>query len=197
MKGISVAYAAIGGLILYSGIKGATLSDTASMLLSGNLTLKNDEPITADNSSTTPAAASGSTSDIVADAMKYNGEKYVWGGTPGTTKGHNNGTDCSGFVNMVVGRDLGHAIPSFPAGKYTGAVHGPVTQEWMIWDGAQSISISQVQPGDLACFLTHIGIFVDGGQHFISALDTQSGVVVTTVAGGSPTGESVHPRRLL
>src|SRR6202042_45433 len=136
----------------------ATLESTVKAVLSGNLTVTDTETIdtsgggTETTSSAAPATG-GSPSAIVNDAETYNGDKYVFGGTPGTTKGHNNGTDCSGFVNMVVGRDLGLPIPGFAAGKYNGGSHGPPTQLWLLWDGAKTIDSSQTQPGDLACFL--------------------------------------------
>jgi cell wall-associated NlpC family hydrolase len=198
----SVAYATVGGLVLYSGIKGASLAATAKGVLSGNLSLTDTQVIgtpsigeTGSSGNSSPTApASASNSAIVADAMKYVGNKYVWGGTPGTTKGHNNGTDCSGFVNMVIGRDLGLAIPGEKAGAYKGATHGPTTQVWLLWGGCKTVS--SAQPGDLACFLTHIGIFTDDGAHMVSALDTQSGVIETTIAGGTPTGEKLTIRRL-
>lgn len=193
-----VAYCVVGGLVLYSGIKGATIADTVGAVLSGNLTVKDTETISVDNGSGAGDSVSptGSPNSIVSDAMTYNGDRYVWGGIPGTVKGQNNGTDCSGFVNMVVGRDLGLPIPGYPAGKYNGNSHGPVTQVWLLWDGAKTISLKDAQPGDLACFQTHMGIFIDAGQHFISSLDTKDGVKVTTVAGGTPGGEKLYVRRL-
>jgi hypothetical protein len=44
-SGSAIAYAVAGGLIAYSGVKGATLSDTAKAVLSGNLTVSNTEPV--------------------------------------------------------------------------------------------------------------------------------------------------------
>jgi Phage tail lysozyme len=41
----AVAYCAVGGLIAYSGIKGATLTDTAKSVLSGNLSVTDTETI--------------------------------------------------------------------------------------------------------------------------------------------------------
>jgi hypothetical protein len=41
----AVAYCAVGGLVAYSGIKGATLSDTFQSVLKGNLTLTDTETI--------------------------------------------------------------------------------------------------------------------------------------------------------
>lgn len=55
VNGFAVAYCVGGGLILYSGIKGATIADTASAVLKGNLTVSNTEPITAHNDSSTPS----------------------------------------------------------------------------------------------------------------------------------------------
>lgn len=192
----AVAYCVGGSLVLYSGIKGATIADTVGAVLSGNLSVQNTETISVTNdasgNSATPVASPNS---IVSDAMAYNGDKYVWGGIPGTVKGHNNGTDCSGFVNMVVGRDLGLPIPGYGAGKYNGSSHGPVTQVWLLWDGARTISQKEAQPGDLACFQTHMGIFIDN-NHMISSLDTKDGVKVTTIAGGTPGGEKLYVRRL-
>lgn len=196
VNGISVAYCVAGGLIAYSGIKGATIADTIGAVFSGNLAVSNTEKIQVNNSDT-GSVTQGSPSRIVSDALSYVGGKYVFGGTPGTDPGHNDGTDCSGFVNMVIGRDLGLPIPGYPSGKYDGSSHGPVTQVWLLWHGARTVPRSETQPGDLACFLTHMGIFTDNGQHFVSALDTQSGVLVTTVEGGTPGGEKLYVRRLV
>jgi hypothetical protein len=57
----AVGYVAVGGLILYSGIKGASLSDTAKAVLSGNLTLSNSEPIGTAPSSPAATPAAGDT----------------------------------------------------------------------------------------------------------------------------------------
>jgi len=45
ISGGAVAYTAVGGLVLYSGIKGATLTDTAKAVLAGNLTVTGTQPI--------------------------------------------------------------------------------------------------------------------------------------------------------
>lgn len=45
LSGAAVAYTAVGGLVLYSGVKGATLSDTAKAVLAGNLNVTDTEPI--------------------------------------------------------------------------------------------------------------------------------------------------------
>lgn len=58
IKGASVAYVVVGGLLVYSGIKGSSISDTAKTILSGNTNVSDTETIGA---STT--ADTGSTGD--------------------------------------------------------------------------------------------------------------------------------------
>ena len=60
IKGASVAYCAVGGLILFSGIKGAKVADTVKAILAGNLTVTNSEPIT--------SSASGGTDNVIVSA---------------------------------------------------------------------------------------------------------------------------------
>jgi hypothetical protein len=103
----AVAYVAIGGLILYSGIKGSTLSDTAKAVLSGNLSLTDSESIgtpsitegSPNNSSTTAGsastAASGSDSANLLTIAKYlvaNGySKAAAAGIVGCVEGESSG----------------------------------------------------------------------------------------------------------
>jgi peptidoglycan DL-endopeptidase CwlO len=126
---------------------------------------------------------------IVSDAMSYVGGPYVWGasGPPGS------GNDCSGLVNHVLGADLHMGIPGHSDGQYSG--HGPVTGQYYIWSGATTVPAAQMEPGDLCCWPTHIGIATGDGQ-MISALNPSAGVVVTTVQGGAPIGEPLLVRRL-
>src|SRR5579863_7582439 len=96
-KGVSVAYCAIGGILLFSGIKGATLSDTAKGLLAGNISsIQDTETISLNNGSSgttsggtasNPIGASASGNQILSDAMQYNGHKYVFGGPSNPTNG--------------------------------------------------------------------------------------------------------------
>src|SRR5262249_52934293 len=92
----AVGYSVVGGLILFSGIKGASIVDTVTGVLSGNLSsVKTSETIQINNASpssstsggntaTSPTAAptggSASGQQIIGDALKYNGHKYVFGG---------------------------------------------------------------------------------------------------------------------
>jgi hypothetical protein len=63
IKGVPIALCVGGGIILYSGIKGATISDTVKALLSGNLTVSNTEGITQNTKGSSTPAGGGSTPD--------------------------------------------------------------------------------------------------------------------------------------
>jgi hypothetical protein len=58
IKGASVAYVVVGGLLVYSGIKGSSLSDTAKTILSGSTNVSDTESLGG-----TDTASSGSTGD--------------------------------------------------------------------------------------------------------------------------------------
>jgi uncharacterized protein YjbJ (UPF0337 family) len=129
---------------------------------------------------------------IASDALNYEGHSYTYGGVPGTSG--KNGWDCSSFCNWVIGHDLGGAIPGFAAGSYSGATHGPNTLSWLTTSLATGISQSQLQPGDLIVWQTHMGICI-GNSNMISALNAQMATAVTTISGGAPIGEIAFYRR--
>lgn len=63
ISGAAVAYIAVGGLIAYSGIKGATLSDTAQAVLKGNLTVTDTESLGAPATAGTTGSAGNTGAD--------------------------------------------------------------------------------------------------------------------------------------
>jgi cell wall-associated NlpC family hydrolase len=82
---------------------------------------------------------------VVADAKKYLGIRYKWGGTDPAT-----GLDCSGLTQRVFA-DLGVKIPRTVAQQQ--------------YSGTAVSSMSQARPGDLLVFGTHhIGIYVGNGK---------------------------------
>jgi hypothetical protein len=103
--------------------------------------------------------------------------------------------NCSGSLNYVLCHDLGIDIPGYRGGTFTGSIHGPVTGQWLIWPGAVSIPAGNLEPGDLCCWPTHIGVAV-GSQHYVSAIDQKYGTGVQPIHGGGPLGEIVMFRRL-
>ncbi|MBZ5737815.1 transglycosylase SLT domain-containing protein [Nocardioides mangrovi] len=117
-----------------------------------------------DTTSTTPGSTGYSKGDaVVADARKYLGVPYVWGGTDPQT-----GLDCSGLVQRVYA-DLGYDLPRV---SYQQAQAGrPV-------DGLEN-----AQPGDILAFgspVHHVGIYI-GDHQMIEAPRTGLDVRVSDV----------------
>ena len=101
----------------------------------------------ASSASSGSGSSSGATgADVVADAKKYLGVPYVFGGTTSS------GMDCSGLVQTVF-KDLG--VTGIARG-----VHGQMTQ------GEPVASLADAQPGDLIVFKGggHIGIYAGNGM---------------------------------
>ena len=72
IRGASVAYVTGGSLILYSGIKGATLADTVKAVLSGNLNVTDTETISVNNSSSSDSTATGNVPEPESNSAKAN-----------------------------------------------------------------------------------------------------------------------------
>lgn len=103
-------------------------------------------PVTGTSTGSAPSGSATGTA-VVAEAKKYLGVPYVWGGTNPKT-----GLDCSGLVQLVFekfGVDL-------PRVSYLQAREGkPVG------------SLAQARPGDLLAFnspVSHIGIYIGDGK---------------------------------
>ncbi len=112
-------------------------------------------------------AATVTGSDVVADATRYIGVPYQWGGTDPST-----GLDCSALVQRVYG-DLGVSLPRVAADQARA--------------GAPVASLADAQPGDLVTFgapAEHIGIYIGDGK-MIDAPHTGASVRVDDV--GQPT----------
>jgi len=115
-----------------------------------------------------PGGAAPSGAAVVADAQRYLGVPYHWGGTDPAT-----GLDCSGFVQRVYG-DLGIALPR--------------TSQEQATVGTPVPDLASAQPGDLLFFEPgpggpgHVGIYLGGGM-MIDAPHTGASVQVEPVWG--------------
>jgi hypothetical protein len=113
-----------------------------------------------------------SESAVVAEAQKYLGVPYLWGGTDPAK-----GLDCSGFVQLVYG-NLGNDLPRVSAQQATA--------------GRAVASLAEARPGDLVFFdhssarpgIDHVGIYLGNGQMIAAP---QPGEVVKVQPVGNPT----------
>lgn len=135
---------------------------------------------------------------IAADALRWKGRGYVYGGT-GSRPGD---WDCSSFASYVLGHDLGLSLPGGSWAQVTrsGTQHGPVVVSYATWPGAVTIAAGSATAGDLVLFVGlgaggHMGIVLAPGK-MISALDSASGTLVTPINGYGPPGAPVVYRRV-
>lgn len=134
LSGVAVAYATIGGLILYSGIKGATISDTVRSALSGNLNVTNTEPIgngtSAASAGPATSAASGSSGVNYLTIAKYltaNGySKAAAAGVVGCIAGESGGNPEAIQGGVSGGEGL---IQWTPMSNYPGLVTGNASKD--------------------------------------------------------------------
>lgn len=101
---------------------------------------------------------------VVAEAKKYVGNKYVWGGND-----LNNGIDCSGFTQQIYGK-FGFSLPRWSGDqRYCGT----------------GIPFAEAQIGDLIYYAGHVAIYM-GNNTIIHASNSapypQGGIKVSSPA---------------
>jgi len=107
---------------------------------------------------------------VVAYAMQFKGNPYVYGGTSLT-----NGTDCSGFT-MSVYKYFGYSLPH-QSGSQAGS--------------GVSVSLDSLQPGDLLFYsnggksIGHVGLYIGNGQ-IIHASTEKTGIIVSNAFYRTP-----------
>ncbi len=101
----------------------------------------------------------GSGGAIASYGLQFVGYPYVSGGNSLT-----NGTDCSGFVNLV------HAHFGISTPRQSGALAG----------GGRAVSESDKQPGDVVCYYGHVGIYI-GNNQIVHASTERSGIKVSNM----------------
>ena len=123
-------------------------------------------------SSSGSSTATASENAIVAEAQKYIGVPYLWGGTDPSK-----GLDCSGFTQLVYG-NLGVDLPRTSSQQATA--------------GTPVASVADARPGDLVFFdyssssagIDHVGIYVGNGKMIAAP---QPGEAVKVQDVGTPT----------
>jgi len=186
-NGLAVGVFVAGGLLVYSAVKGINVSAAVRSLVAG----KNPALLTGavgTSSGDSVSTGTGPNGDIASDAVQYVGVPYKFGG------GNPNGWDCSGFVNYVLGHDLAKSLPG-GIKNFTGSWHGPVAAQYYVWSGADTIPRNQAAAGDLACWLTHIGIVTDN-EHMVNAYTTGQPTAITGIESHTPPGEILRIRRV-
>ena len=122
------------------------------------------------DSSNSGSSSTGSATgaQIVAEAKKYLGTRYVYGGASPS------GFDCSGFVYYVL-KQFGYTPYRTPADQYKMGTY---------------ISKNNLQPGDIVFFagtagtgITHVGIYVGNGQ-IIHSPNSRSTVSYADITSG-------------
>lgn len=167
ISGLAVTLAAAGGFLVYAGIKDVSPLQGLRELAAGTLPAgRPPQPVqvsftepaggggAAASGDFGPAAGtSGLESRIVTAARKYLGIPYRFGGHDPAS-----GLDCSGFVTVVLHRDVGIDLSRWSGGCNN--TH-TVTTQFLVTNGCKTIPRSDCQSGDLVCWPGHIGIALD------------------------------------
>lgn len=110
-------------------------------------------------SSRSGSSSGGGGGSIASYGLQFVGCPYVSGGNSLT-----NGTDCSGFVNLV------HAHFGISTPRQSGSIAV----------GGRAVSDSDKQPGDVVCYAGHVGIYI-GNNQIVHASTPSSGIKVTNM----------------
>ena len=116
-----------------------------------------------------PASDSSVGQEIANYAVQFVGNPYVYGGTSLT-----NGADCSGFTQSVMA-NFGIYIARTAADQAYGGT---------------SVSVSDIQPGDLLFYsdgsgISHVALYIGGGQIVHAATESQ-GIIISSYNYDSP-----------
>ena len=107
----------------------------------------------------TVSGGSGTGAAIASYGLQFVGYPYVRGGNSLT-----NGTDCSGFVNLI------HAHFGISTPRQSGALAG----------AGRAVSDADKLPGDVVCYYGHVGIYI-GNNQIVHASTEKTGIKVSNM----------------
>ena len=107
----------------------------------------------------TVSGGSGTGAAIASYGLQFVGYPYVRGGNSLT-----NGTDCSGFVNLI------HAHFGISTPRQSGALAG----------AGRAVSDADKLPGDVVCYYGHVGIYI-GNNQIVHASTAKTGIKVSNM----------------
>lgn len=187
VSGGAVALMAVGGVAVWSGLNNVPLLDAFRALAKGQAPQPNRKPAfvpISGSDASTGAVGTGNGGAIVAEAAKWAGTKYVYGGCHGCSACHpGQGVDCSSYVTWVM-----KAV-----GCYKGKCSMVAGSSMLAW--GKKISESEVQPGDVVLWVgQHCGIVSDPSKKLMWNAPHTGDVVKNSTYSFSLAG---HPKVFL
>lgn len=190
ISGMAVTIAAVGALLVWTGIQNRTVLDTFREIVRDKTISpkpgeqKRSAPPTNTGGGYVPSTGSGGgNQSVVSIAASYKGHPYVFGGGHGTVC-PSGGMDCSGYVSCVLNK--------------AGLMKGTLTTEGFARWGI-GIDFADRKPGDLVIWRGgagngHMGIIIDDKTMWHSPC-TGCGGVQKSSYGSSRTGRPTIVRR--
>lgn len=183
ISGTAVTIAAVGALLVWSGINNTRVATTLVQILSGNAPVKGEQKTTTRTGGGYAPSTGGGNQSVVNIAASYKGHPYVFGGGHGTVC-PSGGMDCSGYVSCVLNK----------AGLMKGTLTTTGFAKWGV-----SVPFADRKPGDIVVWVGgegggHMGIIIDDKTMWHSPCTGCGGVQIASY-GSTRTGRTTLVRR--
>lgn len=188
ISGAAVTIAAVGALLIWSGINNTQLPKTFIEVLSGLGPTKGEQKASAPPANTgggyvpSTGSSGGGNQNVVNIAASYKGHPYVFGGGHGKVC-PSGGMDCSGYVSCVLNR--------------AGLMKGTLTTDGFARWGV-GVNFADRKPGDIVVWvggaIGHMGIVIDDKTMWHSPCTGCGGVAIGRY-GKSRSGRPTIVRR--